>query len=299
MTNFAFMKSLSILIPEYKDLCVEQLKALSAQCRAVADFSWEIIITDDGTPLESALNTFSVNDIYGCKLLMRHNNYGRSSTRNFLAHEAMYDTLLYIDSGLMPNPHFVEKYVENIGKAQVVCGNIAVDKDCIDLTNLRCKNELKAEKRFTSEKHAKEPYKNFHSGNFMIDRKLILDNPFREDIKTYGYEDTLFGKQLYEKKVSILHINNPVLFVRFESNARFLEKTKEGINTLYKYREEIEGYSPLLHFVNKLKDYHLLWIPHIIYSWLVNIMESNLKGNNPSLFVFSLYRVCLLSKLIL
>lgn len=297
------MKSLSILIPEYKDFCVEQLKALSAQCKAVADFSWEIIVADDGTPPDDALNIIQlnnlINSIAGCRLIMRDNNYGRSSTRNFLANEASFDTLLYIDSGLMPNPHFVEKYVENIGKAQVVCGNIGVDKDYIDLTNLRCKNELKAEKRFTSKKHAKDPYKNFHSGNFMINRQLILDYPFREDIKTYGYEDTLFGKQLAEKKISILHIDNPVLFVRFESNARFLEKIKEGITTLYNYREELIGYSPLLHFVNKLEYFHLLWIPHIIYMCLIYTMESNLKGNNPSLFVFSLYRVCLLSELIL
>lgn len=298
------MKSLSILIPEYRDLCVEQVKALASQCSAIADFSWEIIIVDDGTPLDDALNIIQLNHVIDsidnrCRFITRRHNYGRSSTRNFLANEARFDTLLYIDSGLMPNPQFVEKYVENIGKCPVVCGNIAVDKGSISLTNLRCKNELKAEKKFTAQKHAQNPYKNFHTGNFMIDRRLMLDNPMREDIKTYGYEDTLFGKQLAEKNNPVLHIDNPVFFIRFEGNECFLEKTKESIYTLYNYREELEDYSPLLHFVNKLKAYHLLWVSHIIYMWFSKAMEKNLKGNNPSLFIFSLYRVCLLSKLIL
>lgn len=306
--NFASMKGLSILIPEYKDDVVEQARLLAAQCKAVvadkiaagrmpSPFGWEIIVADDGTPDDFQSVNAGLESIEGCKLIRRGRNYGRSSTRNFLALKAKFDNLLFIDSGLKPNPYFVEKYVENIGKSLVVCGNIEVDKACINMENLRCKNELKAQKRFTAEKHAMQPYKNFHSGNFMIDRQTMLDNPMREDITTYGYEDTLFGKMLSEKNISIRHIHNPALFVRFESNERFLEKTEEGISTLYKYRKELVGYSPLLDFVNKLSKWHLLWIPHIIYIFFGVLMSDNLKGRNPSVKFFSLYRVCLLSHL--
>lgn len=296
--NFAYMKGLSVLIPLYKDYCVEQVTALQRQCEGIAGLAWEIVVAYDGARDSFADANAPINCMDGCRLIVRGKNCGRSATRNFLAHEARYDTLIYIDSGLKPNPHFVEKYVENMGRASVVCGNIEVDRDSIDTSNLRCKNELRAQYRFTADRHATDPYKNFHSGNFMAERGVMTDNPFREDITTYGYEDTLFGKRLAERRVSILHIDNPVLFVRFESNARFLEKTKEGIATLFAYRDELVGYSPLLRLACTINKWHLSWLLLAAYRCLGRAMETNLRGRHPSLAVFSFYRSCLLTCLL-
>ncbi len=310
------MKELSILIPVYGEHILWQVKLLYAQCCAIKDLSWEIVVAEDGRPQQGtscydngiseagsyndSLTEGSGNDkiaaMAHCRLIKREKNSGRAAIRNFLAREARFDTLLYIDAGLKPNPHLVENYVDNIGKSLVVCGNIAVDKACIDKTNLRCRNELRAEKRFTAAKHALKPYKNFHTGNFMIDRQAMFDNPMREDIKTYGYEDTLFGKYLAEKHTSIIHINNPVLFTQFEDNERFLEKTSEAVETLYYYRDELEDYSPLLHSIHLLKKLYLLWIPFLIEKSFGDRIVDNLIGRHPNLQLYSLYRVCLLAK---
>lgn len=296
--NFAYMKGLSVLIPLYRDYCVEQVKALRQQCEGIAGLQWEIVVAYDGPRDSYADANAPIGGMDGCRLVVRGKNCGRSATRNFLARQARYDTLLYIDSGLKPNPHLVDKYVENMGRAAVVCGNIEVDRDCIDPCNLRCKNELRAQRRFTAERHAASPYKNFHSGNFMAERRVVIDNPFREDITTYGYEDTLFGKRLAENGVSILHIDNPVLFTRFESNARFLEKTKEGVTTLFSHRDELAGYSPLLRLVSIIGKYRLSWLLLAAYRCFGRAMECNLRGRHPNLAVFSLYRSCLLTCLL-
>lgn len=313
IVTFAFMKALSILIPVYGESVLWQVKLLHAQCSAIKDLSWEIVVAEDGRPrkaacsdaggISEASNAADIDDcndevagMLHCRLIKREKNSGRAAIRNFLAREARFDNLLYIDAGLKPNPHLVENYVDNIGKSLVVCGNIAVDKACINMENLRCRNELRAQKRFTAAKHAIEPYKNFHTTAFMIDRQTMLANPLREDIRTYGYEDTLFGKQLADKHVSIRHIDNPVLFITFESNSRYLKKTEEAMYTLYNYRGELEDYSPLLHVVHLFQKLHLLWLPIIIGRCFVDKMVDNLTGRCPNLKLYSLYRVCLLAE---
>lgn len=196
---------------------------------------------------------------------------------------------------MMPSEGFVDAYVKNMGKADVVVGSLKVAEECMDLSNLRCKNEMKAERGYSVDKSNEHPYKNFHSGNFMAKRQVVHDNPFREDIKTYGYEDTLFGKGLADRHVSILHIDNPLLFVRFESNSRFLEKTEEAMRTLYAYREELKGYSALLHLVDSLQRHHLLWITVWINRLISVAIRRKLKGDRPSVFLYNVFRVCSLS----
>lgn len=288
------MKGLSILIPVYCDSCVDQVKQLCRQCLGLK-MLWEIIVADDGSPKAAASLNDEVAEMDGCRLIKRPVNVGRAAIRNFLAHEARFDTLIYVDAGMIPSKRFIAAYVKYIGKAEVVVGSLKVAKERIDLSNLRCKNELRAERKFSLRKRNMSPYTNFHSGNFMIDRMTMLDNPFSEKIKTYGYEDTLLGKGLADKHVSIIHIDNPLFFVRFESNARFLEKTKEALQTLYDLREELQGYSSMLRLVSHLQRYHLLWTT-VWIKWLYSRgIKNNLLGPNPRLFLFNIFRICYLS----
>ena len=288
------MQGLSILIPVYCDSCVEQVRLLCRQCRGL-QMPWEIVVADDGSPSGMAALNDEIVEIDGCRLIKYPENIGRAGIRNFLAQQARYDTCIYIDAGMMPSERFIDTYVENIGKADVIVGSIRVDNEHIDVSNLRCKNELRAERRVSVEKRNASPYTNFHSGNFMIRRHIMLDNPFRSEILTYGYEDTLFGKGLADKHVSILHIDNPLYFVRFESNTRFLDKTQEAMLTLYTYREELQGYSGLLRLVTRLQHYHLLWITVWISRLTRRLISHNLIGNHPFIPFYHLYRIMCLA----
>jgi glycosyltransferase involved in cell wall biosynthesis len=269
---------------------------LCNQCCGL-QISWEVVVADDGSPANAAALNDEVASLKGCRLIKYPENIGRAGIRNFLAQLSHYDTLIYIDAGMMPSERFIDTYVRHIGKADVVVGSLKVAKEHIDLSNLRCKNELRAERRSTIETRNASAYTNFHSGNFMIRRQAMLDNPFRSEILTYGYEDTLFGKDLADKHVSILHIDNPLCFVRFESNERFLEKTKEAMLTLYTYREELKGYSGLLDVVERLQRFHMLRITVWISRWIEKIIMRNLLVNHRLMPFYNLYRIMCLARL--
>jgi hypothetical protein len=115
--------------------------------------------------------------------------------------------------------------------------------------------------------------------------------PPDERFKHYGYEDVLFGKRLQAAGVTITHIDNPVGFARFESNQRFVEKTEEGLGTLFEFQEELKGYSRLLAISERLKRYHLAPLLRIAHSCLGRPIRKNLVGNHPSLFLFKVYKL--------
>lgn len=290
------MISLSILIPVYNADVVAQVVSLRRQCMAIRWLAWEIVVADDGSTDGIAARNERIGRMLGCRMLWRGRNYGRSSTRNYLARMAKYDTLLYIDSGLKPSSNFVAGYAACIGRAPVVCGTVGVDKASVDPSSLRCLVELRARRRFTAERCGKRPYKNFHTTAFMASRSVMLANPMREDITTYGHEDTLFGKRLEEQGVGVMHAGIPVLFTRFEGNARYLEKTREAIATLFAYRHELEGYSSLLRLAGVLRRCRMLWAPHIVWKCCGRAIERRLEGQRPSLMLFDVYRVCLLAE---
>ena len=125
----------------------------------------------------------------------------------------------------------------------------------------------------------------------MIDRDLMLAHPLRSDIKTYGYEDVLFGKTLEEAGASILHIDNPIGYHTLESNQLYINKVEESLHTLFAYREELEGYSPLLDGVEMLRRKHLLGVARQIYTPLATLIRRNLTGKNPSLLLFKVFKV--------
>ncbi|MBO4486205.1 MAG: glycosyltransferase family 2 protein, partial [Prevotella sp.] len=96
---------------------------------------------------------------------------------------------------------------------------------------------------------------------------------------------------LQEAGIAIEHINNPVLFDRFDSNERFVEKTEEALQTLHDFQEELTGYSRMLDVAGKLKKWGLVRPYLFIYNRMKEKWRSNLCGRAPSLLQFKLYKV--------
>ena len=212
--------------------------------------------------------------------------------RNFLAQTAQYEFLLLIDSDMsVVSESFIQNYLAAECQT-VVDGGIIVCGDPVELQgNLRYLYEKAEEPHHTATERQRSPHQHIHTANLLIRRDLMLQYPFDNRFRHYGYEDVLLGKTLHQHHVPILHIDNPLGMCTFETNAAFVAKTEEGLRTLYTFRKELRGYSRLLTFVSGI---HLAIVKNIIRFWhqVFNKAERrNLCGSRPSLWVFKLYRL--------
>ena len=281
----AKMKHLSILIPTFNDVCTTLVTTLHEQAETLG-IGYEILVADDGSTDKAVVEkNRQINSLSNCRLIEQPANQGRAAVRNFLARQATYPWLVFIDSDMVVcREDFLRRYAETTD-ASIVDGGVVIGQ--VQPGNLRSLYEKAAEQEHTFEKRQQSPYQDFHTANFMIERELMLQHPFDERFRYYGYEDVLFGKAMQQAGIPITHMDNPLSFEVFEDNAAFVAKTEEGLRTLYTFREELKGYSRLLDTMSRLPRTPLrLW--HKLFG---KLEKQNLIGSHPSLLVFKLYKL--------
>lgn len=284
-------QTLSVLIPVFNCRCRDLVKSLHRQLCDL-HINWEIIVADDGSDdVEIKEENRTIRSLSGVQLIEREVNSGRSKIRNFLASEAKYDRILFIDGDMsLRNGNFIESYLAS--DSPIVYGGYDIIHDDESLNqNLRYRYERKAEGNHSADIRRKTPYQDFHTSNFMVAKKIMTRFPFDERFRHYGYEDVLWGKTLRDNGIAIEHINNPVTFSDFESNQHFLRKTEEALRTLFEFRNDLQGFSPLLDYDRRISQMHLTPLLHLMYKVFHKSLLHNLKGNNPSVFKFNIYKL--------
>ena len=125
----------------------------------------------------------------------------------------------------------------------------------------------------------------------LLHRSVAERIPVDERFVTYGYEDVMYGKQLREKHIEVLHIDNPVTDFIDESNEAYMRKTEQAMHTLYTFREELKDEVRLLQALERLRR----WVPlaaisgfHRIFG---GIIRRNLSGDNPWWRLFNVYKL--------
>ena len=123
------IQSLSILIPTYNDQCVSLVDALRRQSET-AGITYEILVADDGsTDLSIVEDNSRINQWEHCHYIVRTQNSGRAAIRNFLAQQAQYDYLLFIDSDMtITSSDFISRYLA-VTDAEVINGGVSIDGD--------------------------------------------------------------------------------------------------------------------------------------------------------------------------
>lgn len=281
---------------------------------------FEIIFADDGSADATARQRNAIiAQLPYCQYIERPKNVGRSAIRNFLAHTAHYSHLIFLDGDVaIKRGNFVQTYLAHRNDADVIIGTlhfsrmqVACDtaEDIIGHTK-RAKEETKKatepmlyddnlkyryEQQFLAKhpvkKRMQQPYASFRTTNFMVRRDLLLAYPFDETFHEYGYEDTLFGKQLKEHGATLIHLDNAATIADYEDNATFIAKTEESLRTLAAHAHQLQGYSTLLHTANKLECLHLQPLIAFVFELFKGLLHKNLCSNSPSVFLFNVYKL--------
>ena len=282
---------LSILLPVYNCNCVALVTELQRQC-VECGTEFEIIVADDGSSVASYVeHNLRIERLEGVRYITRKQNVGRSAIRNFLISQAQGEWLLFIDGDLtLDNPHFIRRYLQ--AKSNVVVGGIRIGGDPnMWKDNLRYCYEKAYEQKNTPQDRQCHATKHFRTTNFLAHKDIMMEHSFDENFVQYGYEDVLFGKSLAMDHIAITHIDNPITLDFFESNSEFLDKTEQSLRTLYTFRNQLKGYSQLLETAEKIKKLHLQKLVNAAYFLVGQRIKKHLQGNNPSIFLFNVYKL--------
>ena len=285
-------QEISVLIPTYNHVCVALVKGLAQQLEAVGG-DYEIIVADDGsTDAATVAENQAINTLPHCRYIVREENVGRAAIRHFLVREAQQPYVLFIDSDMtLISDDFIRRYLDSDCDT-VIDGGVAIGGDPDALKgNLRYCYEKAEEARHTAPERQKSPYQHLHTANLLVRRDLMIEHPFDERFRHYGYEDVLLGKSFREQRIPIAHIDNPLGFCTFETNADFVAKTEEGLRTLGQFRDDLRGYSRLLTLISNIHIPAVLTVIRLWHRLFGRLERRNLCGNRPSITVFKLYRL--------
>jgi hypothetical protein len=288
---------ISILIPCYNYNAYDIVSRLEKECLTLG-IVFEIICIDDAS--FSPLNELNqkINVLTNCKFFESKKNIGRSANRQLLSQKAQYKWLLYLDVDVKPlNEDFIKVYLNEINKGfEVVFGGFNYKK--IESNNLRYLFG-KSREDIPSIIRNKNPYKYIISSNFLV-KKVIFDRINRNiNINGYGM-DYFFGALLKENSISIKHIDNEVTHYGLDDNSKFLIKTNEALKNLHylnKNKLITKNDITILKYYRLLDFLGLKRIISKLFNMFSKYIESNLKGSDPSLFVFDLYRLSYLCSL--
>ena len=285
------MRSLSVLIPAYNCNCLPLVEQLLPLLQSDVN-AYEVIVSDDATTDPEIIKANeAINQLPGCRYILKTENAGSAANRNYLGAISQYPLLLFLDCDIsIPDRSFLKQYLSTPMDG-VVNGGISIIDDVQLHQNLRYRYEKAEIPSHTAVMRQANRYQHFRSTNFMITRSAFEKCLFDERFTRSGYEDVLYGKMLKQQHINVVHIDNPVLMTKFENNPDYVTKIERSLRTLYTFRNELRGYSRLLTFVSGI---HLSIVRKLIRLWhkvFKKAEKRNLCGSRPSLWVFKLYRL--------
>jgi glycosyltransferase involved in cell wall biosynthesis len=290
---------LSILIPIYNFDVRKLVSDLGKEAETLG-IPYEILCFDDGSKPEYLHIHQVLNQQTHVEYRELPENLGRSRIRNFLAQEAKYPYLLFMDcdSGVASSD-FLSNYLALASPDQVIVGKRVYQpsppKDA--QRYFRWLYGVKREQRSAKVRN-QHPFEGFCTHHFLCPKAVFEKIQFDPNLRQYGHEDTQFGLDLEKIGVRVIHTDNPLLHIDLEPIAEFLPKTLKGIENLVYLQSKGSGIKTRLSdFYEHLKKWKL--IPFVIFIFRLShkILEKNLHSKKPDLRVFDLYKLGYLAQL--
>lgn len=286
---------LSICIPIYNF----DVQNLVYELLSQMDREFELILIDDASEIHFQEKNSNLK-AEKIRYIQLKENVGRSKIRNLFLQYATKDYLLFLDcDAIIHQKDFLKKYTDYLTEDPlVICGGRLYPEELKEADRkLRWKYGLQFESKSVEERR-KSPNSSFMTNNFVIQKSLFESFPFDERITQYGHEDTLYGIELEKQNISIQHIENPVINGDIETNADFLQKTRDGIKSLHQILafyddiQKLEEHITLLRVAKKLKRLGLKPFVKFCFGLTKKSLEKHLiSSKNPSLKRFSFYKL--------
>ena len=234
------MSGLSVLIPVYNRSVIKLITSLLSQ---LADWPGpvEILLLDDGSTEKFKLLNRPLTELPGVSYRELPRNVGRAAIRNQLAAAAQHEWLLLLDNdSLLPDNQFLARYAAACTRAAVLVGGTCYETapPPDPALRLRWLYGQAREARPAAIRQA-NPYAQLAINNALIRTEVLRRFPLDERLTGYGHEDTKFGMELAAARVSVRHLDNPVLHDGLEPAAVFLQKSEQAVRNLARvYRED-------------------------------------------------------------
>lgn len=290
---------LSINIPVYNYVVGDLVTQLISQVETL-EIQCEIRIYDDGSETEIKLQNRKISANPHVIYIELDKNLGRSAIRNKMGFESRFENLLFIDADSMPvDKNYLQNFIENIKPNRILCGGTAYKKDkpAEPEKYLRWFYGTNREAISAETRNNKKGFI-ITSNNFLIEKGIFEKIHFRDELKMYGHEDTLLGYDLFRNGIKIFHIDNPLEHTGLEDSRAFIEKTKTALKSLHQIVCQIlpedEVFVQQVYFLNRYRTI-ATYFPKVFFQKFYKIchrlIEKNLTGRKPILFLFDLYKL--------
>jgi glycosyltransferase involved in cell wall biosynthesis len=292
------MWTLSVCIPVYNSDVRTLVNALCLQIEELKIDCINVILIDDSS--DDAYKTTNQFSHPKVRLVQLAENIGRAKIRNLFLQYSNATHLLFLDGdSTVANPFFLQNYSNYMNQhpntAVLVGASLYQVETPTPDYRLRWTYSTNRES-LDFERRSKGAHAGFKTNNFLIQRSLLEQFPFDEELTGYGHEDTIFGLQILEQNIQIRHINNPVWNLKLDTNTEFLLKTDSALSNLLWLQQRYN--TPLLTDTNKLLRYFLLANRYLLtrcfllaLSIQIGLYSRILKTGRAPLFLFDLYRL--------
>ncbi|MEP7196801.1 MAG: glycosyltransferase family 2 protein [Saprospiraceae bacterium] len=289
---------LSILIPVYKQEISPFVRDLESAAIKL-NIEFEIIIMDDGSGADYSICDSNLLSHSNIELIKLPENVGRAEIRNKLSEVAEYSNLLYLDAdGQLINNDFIVNYLPYLNQSKVFSGGRKYsDHEPENKAKfLHWKYGTKYESK-PAQIRNESAYHSFHSNNFLVPKRILLEFPFDKHLITYGYEDSLWANELKKDEIAIQHIENPIIHLGVEEAEIFLLKINSSIDNLVKLSTTDSKLNlpleKLYSFIYTVRCHQLF---AYIFSKIKRRIVQNLLGNTPKIWLLQIYKLGLYSE---
>jgi len=283
---------LSVLIPVYRHHPAALLEQLAVEISTFAQAEVEVLVYDDSAASDAfhwhaaALSTYSWLKIYTHSV-----NLGRSEARNVLLSKANGAFVWFLDGDVTLSAGTLPIYLTALQQeAAVHCSGIAVPESAPN--NFRNSYSRKAEVKTAAERN-RAPYRSFSAANFAMPKHFAQTVKFPVTHRGYGHEDTHFGLQLLNQRLPLRHLDAPVWHAATDSDAVFVEKSKEATENLARLFVHDPLFERYWREIRLLRIWELsrnLGFVFFITPFL-SLIESRLKKGQAPIWLLNVYKL--------